>query len=341
MSYDFVTEWVLGTVKKDYAEDIALVISHTTLRMDTGQKAISYFVPITKRGEAFARTFILKGVGYDIWGIPWERLEQFAALKEYNITCLADAEILYARTENDRARFEALQKQLAHNLADNEKARIGALEYYQKAKNLFLDMLFASGSDVKLGAGYVLDYLGRAIAFSNNSYFKKSQTDQLAELENMEDVPDGFAALYEKILFERDEDLQKKDCYQIISLVQSYLSGKYIEKENEPPTEHNYQDLADWYGELSYTWLRIRHYVQENAPVKVYMWGIYLQNELDQVCQDFGIEKIELMKYFDAGNLSLIAIKAEDAEQLIRNAITSGGGKIHEYQNEEEFLNEV
>lgn len=117
MSYDFVTQWVLDTVRESYADDIALVISHTTLRMDESRRAISYFVPVTKKGEDFARTFILKGVGYDIWGIPWERLEKFAALEEYNITCLADADILYARTEKDRERFETLQKELAHNQA--------------------------------------------------------------------------------------------------------------------------------------------------------------------------------------------------------------------------------
>lgn len=341
MSYDFVTQWVLDTIKKEYADDIALVVSHTTLRMDENHKAISYFVPVTKKGEAFARTFILKGVGYDIWGIPWERLERFANLEEYNITCLADGEILYARTEEDRIRFETLQKKLALHLADKNKMRAKALQAYSQAKKIYLEMLFASGSDVKLGAGYVADYLAQAVAFSNNSYFKKSQTDQLRELKDMKDVPGGFDQLYTKILFEKDGTLQKKGCHQLISLMQDYLSEKEPEKNVSIPTEHNYQDLADWYGELSYTWLRIRHYVQQNDAVKVYMWGIYLQSELNDVCQDFGAKKVELMKYFDCENLSLIAQKAEEAEKLIRDMIAKGGGIIHEYQSEEEFLNEI
>lgn len=341
MSYDFVTQWVLDTVRESYADDIALVISHTTLRMDESRRAISYFVPVTKKGEDFARTFILKGVGYDIWGIPWERLEKFASLEEYNITCLADADILYARTEKDRERFETLQKELAHNLADKGKMRSQALQAYGQAKSIYLEMLFSSGSDVKMGAGYVLDYLGRAVAFSNNSYFKHSQTDQLGELKDMKDVPEGFDTLYMQILLEKDENLQKKGCYQLLRLIQAYLSEKEPEEKCREPREHNFQDLADWYCELVYTWLRIRHYVQANDAVKVYMWGIYLQNELNSVCEDFGIKKVELMKYYDSENLSLIAQKAEEAQQLIRSAITAGGGIIHEYQSEEEFLNEV
>lgn len=341
MSYDFVTEWVLKTVREKYADDIALVVSHTTLRIDDSEKCISYFVPITKKGEAFAQTFILAGVGYDIWGISWERLERFAELEEYNITCLADGEVLYARTEEDRARFEGLKRKQTANLASDKKARACALTSYEEAKSIYLEMLFASDSRVKLGAGYVMDYLARAVAFSNHTYFRKSQTDQLNELQKMEDVPEGFAGLYRKILFERSEEQQKKGCYELIRLVGEYLTGKKAAGNDNTPREHHYQDLADWYGELSYTWLRIRHYTQIKDPVKVYMWGIYLQSELNQVCEDFGLEEIELMKYYDAENPGVMAAQADKAEQLIRKVIENGGGRIREFADEKEFLNEI
>ena len=63
--------------------------------------------------------------------------------------------------------------------------------------------------------------------------------------------------------------------------------------------EHNYQDLADWYAELSYTWLRLRYYAAAGDFIKVYMWGIFLQSELNSVCGDFCIEKLELMECYD------------------------------------------
>ena len=91
---------------------ISVILSHGTLRLD-GQPRMSYFVPITDKGRRFAQTFILGGQGFDVWGIEWERLERFAALEEYNLTCLADAEVLYARTPEDLAR--ALEPLLAKN----------------------------------------------------------------------------------------------------------------------------------------------------------------------------------------------------------------------------------
>ncbi len=340
MKQDFVTGWVINKVKEEYANDIALVVSHTTLRIDDSRPVISYFVPVTKRGEELAQTFILGGTAYDIWCISWERLERFAELEEYNITCLADAEVLYARTKQEKERFEKLKKMQADNLADEQKARACALWAYGQAKSIYLEMLFSSGSDVKLGAGYVLDYLARAIAFVNHSYFKRSQTDQLNELRFMENVPEGFEALYRRIIAEKEEEMQKRKCHELITLVQRFLTDGTKQEENKP-CERNYQDLADWYGELSYTWLRIRHYAQEGDSLKVYMWGIYLQSELNDVCRDFGIEKIELMKYYDTENLQVIAERAKETEQRIRAVIVDGGGKIREYADEEAFLHEV
>lgn len=341
MGYKFVTDWVIDIVREKYRDDIALVISHPTLQIDDRAKKISYFVPATKRGEELAQTFILEGVGYDIWCVTWERLEKFACLEEYNITCLADSEVLYARSEGESARFEALKYKLADNLADSRKARVCALQSYEQAKDIYLEMLFASGSDVRLGAGHILDYLARAVAFTNNSYFKKSQTDQLHELDRMENVPEGFPELYNKTLFEKDEAQQKKDCYELICLIRKYLEENGMSNEKKGPCEHNYQDLADWYGELSYTWLRIRHYVQADDRTKVYMWGVYLQSELNQVCEDFGLDKMELMVHYDADDMRAFAECADKLEQRIRKTIVDGGGRIREFASEEEFLNEI
>jgi len=338
----FVTEWVIDTVKEKYADDIALIVSHATLRIDDSEKVISYFVPITERGEQFAQTFILEGVGHDIWGIPWERLENFAKLEEYNITVLADAEVLYARSPKDRERFENLQKEQAERLSNPKIMRACALRAFEQAKNIYLQTLFATRSDVKAGAGYVIDYLAQAIAFSNHSYFKKSQTNQLHELSKMRQVPDGFAKLYRSVILQKEEEKQKKLCYEIICLVQSYLSEiSPVFAQERKTSEANFQDLADWYAELSYTWLRIRHYAQANDAVKVYMWGIFLQKECDAVCEDFGLGKLEIMRYFNAEDLTVIARKADEAEQYMRDAIGKGGGKIREYATREEFLYEV
>lgn len=337
---EFVTKWVIDTVKEKYPDDIALVISHTTLRIDDAEPAVSYFVPITNRGNEFARTFILNGEGFDIWGIPWERLERFAELEEYNITVLADSEILYAKDDEWANRFERLRSKQLGNFADTAQMRKCALKAYAQAKELYGEMLFAEGSDIRMIAGYVLDYLARAIAFSNHIYFKKSQTAQLEELQTLNQsgkVPEGFCELYLSVIREADETMQREKCRKAIQTVHEYLEQAY---PNDAPKERNFQDLSDWYAELSYTWLRLRRYAEEGDYVKVYMWGIVLQNELNGVCEDFDLEKPELMSRFDCKDLSEFISRADELENRIRRAIISGGGVIREYSSEEDFLNE-
>ena len=333
----FVTKWVLDTVKEKYADDIALVVAHSTLRISDEQQVISYFVPVTDKGRRFAQTFILEGQGYDIWGIEWERLEQFAALNEYNITCLADGEVLYARTPEDQERFESLKIRQKLNLADPVQQRAHALEAFSQAKQIYFEMLFAKGSDIKVGAAYVLDYLARAICFSKGGFFRKAQEEQLLELQEMGELPKGFADLYNAVIMQKDKKKQKEQCYELISIVESYL-----EYPRKPvPQEYNFQDLADWYGELSYTWLRIRNYCQEGNITKAYMWGSMLQEELNHVCEDFGLAKMELMESFDSHRLSDFAEHSNRLEKEMRERIVAGGGKIREYHSPEEFLNEV
>lgn len=339
-NHEFVTQWVIDTVKEKYADDVALVISHTTLRMDGSKPVISYFVPVTPRGNELARTFILNGEGFDVWGIPWERLEQFAGLEEYNITVLADGEILYAKNSEWARRFEMLQARQRRNLADGSKMRECALKAFAQAKELYLEMLFAGPSDLRMLAGYLLDYLARAVAFSHHRYFKKSQTAQLDELRQLdptEKMPNGFCELYLSVIRERDETKQTEKCHKAIETVREYLEEIY---PDEARKEHNYQDLADWYAELSYTWLRLRHYAAAGDPVKVYMWGIYLQSELNSVCEDFCLKKPALMEYYDCEDLNALIVRADELEKWIRGVITAGGGTIHEYSSREEFLHE-
>ena len=226
---EFVTKWVIDTVKEKYADDIALVISHTSLKIDDSEPCLSYFVPITERGNELSRTFILDGTGFDIWGIPWERLENFAELEEYNLTVLADGEILYARDDECVNRFELLKAKQRDNLADGEKMRKCALRAYARAKELYAEMLFAGHSDVRMIAGYVLDYLAQALAFCNHIYFKKSQTAQLDELRQLDQsgkIPEGFCELYLSVIKENDEKKQQEKCCEAVKIVREYLEKK-------------------------------------------------------------------------------------------------------------------
>lgn len=332
-----MTGWVLETVKRDYPEDIALVIRCGNLRIDTEEMAVDYYVPATPRGDRLAFTAIVEGVGYDVWPLHWERLERLARMEEDYIACiLYDGEILYARSDEDTARFTGLQKQLRANLQNADLMRKKALTCYAQAKAFFADLPFSEENAARVAAGNLIDALALAVAYENGQLFRYAQTRQPEELAGMERVPNGFDTLYRAVIRENDAEKRISLCRDLIEKVRIFLEPPALE-----PSERNFQDLACWYDELSYTWLRIRHYCGLGDEQRAYMWGVYLQGELDSVCADFGLPQMALMVGFHADNLPAFAAHADRLEQQMRRYITEGGGVIHEYNTFEDFVHAV
>ena len=67
---DRLVQWLEQTVKRDYAGKVALVClygSHINGTANEQSDVDCYFVPKTEAGMTLARTFLLEGVGYDIY----------------------------------------------------------------------------------------------------------------------------------------------------------------------------------------------------------------------------------------------------------------------------------
>ncbi|MCL2486732.1 MAG: hypothetical protein FWE86_03945, partial [Oscillospiraceae bacterium] len=95
-----LTDWVVKKIETEYSNDVCLLIEHTALKLekDMDAAAFSFYIPATNRANGLARTFIIDGIGYDLFPMSWERIERMADVKEYNTTCLADAVILWAKS---------------------------------------------------------------------------------------------------------------------------------------------------------------------------------------------------------------------------------------------------
>ena len=139
-----LTKWVIEKIEADYKEDIALLIGikgHSTDNDEHGE-CFDYFIPATGRGCELAQTFIIDGVGHDLYPRSWERMERSVELKEMAVL-LTGATILYARSEEDVARFEDMQRRLQDNLNNDafvyEKA-LDCLDYALEVCNAVLDV---------------------------------------------------------------------------------------------------------------------------------------------------------------------------------------------------------
>ena len=139
-----LTDWVIRKIKAEYPDDVALLVAveGASINGDGHGEPFDYFVPATERGNGLAQTFIIGGVGNDLYPRSWERMERTASLDDPCTPCLGNAIILYARAPEDEARFEALQQKLLANLADPRFVYARALERLDEAMRLSATMEF-------------------------------------------------------------------------------------------------------------------------------------------------------------------------------------------------------
>ncbi|MDD6033381.1 MAG: hypothetical protein PUC47_07875 [Oscillospiraceae bacterium] len=333
-----LTRWVIDKIRRDYPDDVALLIGCSALRMpeDQSQLLFDYFVPATKRGNELARTFIVNGKGYDLYPRSWERLAGMARLEDENNTCLACTEVLYARSEEDRQRFEALRQEFFQNLKDPVFTRHKALERLRNAMEIHQSMLFESApSRIRMAAGYAANYLSMAVAFTNGRFFRTSQIYQTEELADMPLLPENFPELYEQLFLQKEPDRLRELIRQMILSVRRFLEAQV---PGSPADPADLQGLAFWYQELIYTWRRIDLAVGQKDFKRAFVWGCYLQQELDTVCSEFALPPLPLMDAYDPADLAPLQQRARELEQVIRGTLAQHGILLDEYTSAEDFL---
>jgi len=106
-----IIDWIRRTVETQYPQDVSLVVlygSHVNGTDHHLSDVDCYFIPANERAYEFAQGFILEGVGYDVFPISWERAGGIADLQETLTPLIGEAQILYARSDEDLRHFHAL-----------------------------------------------------------------------------------------------------------------------------------------------------------------------------------------------------------------------------------------
>lgn len=299
---------------------------------------MDYFIPANEKGYGLAQTFIIDGVGHDLYPRSWERMERMANLDDYNPTCLGYAEILYARSEEDKNRFLGLQEKLRRNLDDYGFMYQKALEKLNVAMELYQTMMFEEAvGRVRMAAGFIADYLSCAVAFVNHTYFKYSQIEQIVELSAMKEIPGGFIKDYKAIILAKSAEELKALAHSMISSARCFLGERKPQKK-ESALSVNFKGLAGWYQELCYTWSRIYFWAGKNDMQKVFVWGCMQQQELNTVKEEFGLNDMDLMGYYSAAEVGPFVKRAKELEAYVTAQVKSHGVSLNAYASVDEFI---
>ena len=129
---------------------------------------------------------------------------------------------------------------------------------------------------------------------------------------------------------------------QVLSLLKT-TRAFILERKSKNPTEKenskiDFQNLADWYQELSLTWRRLRYFCKNNMVEKAYIDACYLQEEFLYIAQEYKIDELNLLDSFDKENLSLLADRSNQLEKIIQDILVEHGIKINSYSSVKDFL---
>ena len=352
-----LTEWVINKIKTEYPDDVALLVAveGASVNDDGHGEPFDYFVPATERGNELSQTFIIGGVGNDLYPRSWERCERTAELTDWATFCLAKGKILYSRSSEDEKCFEAIREKLFQNLNNPAFVYENALKRLDSAMDMYRTMMFEDRLYKVRGlAGFIHYYLAMGVAYLNNSYIGDSAWHQghMAMYAKWDKLPGRFLEYYESILTARTVGELRSICHLLIASARQFIAAH--KPQNSAPTDApDYHGLADWYQEMRTTWNRIYYYCERGDADAVFVDACNLQNELSIISEEFdlfysfnveeqfGFSEMDLLGVFDAADLGLLAKRAAELEQVIITAIERQGIKIRRYDTLEAFLAEA
>ncbi len=338
---DMIVEWVVKRIEKEYKEDVSLLLIYGSYENGTANPLSDvdfYFIPKTERGYELSKTFIVEGIGFDLFPMSWKRVEGLAEFNECLTPCLGNVRILYCNSEEDKERFEILQSKLKQNLSNKVFMLDRASKEMKESMNFYQTMLFEEDiCELRTLAGCIVMSLSDAVAYANQTYFSYGLKKQLEDLKNMESIPVDFILLYEAVVEAISEKEIKEYCYRMIKNTRNFLNIK-TQEPKEREKKANYEELAELYQEILSTWNKIYVCCDNEDAVLAYISGTCLQDTLNMAVKENGLNKIDLMSSYNAKCMRQFKERAMEIQKEFIKIIEENGVNIEKYDTVEEFI---
>lgn len=343
---DKLTAWILNKVKTEYADDISLVLLYGSYVNGTAgckSDVDCYFIPKTERGYHLAVTFILEGVGYDLFPVSWERAERIADLQESLLPLIGDVHILYCNCPEDAQRFAALQERLKRNLADDACVRKTAAGKCGEAGRL-LALLNQEHKTSELWktVGTLIMTLADAVAINRHDYYHRGLKKQFEDLRNNfpgvpRKIPEGYRNVVEAdSIGEAIEYAQTlyQDVCDYLGIPCS--AQKATETEAFPEGRMNAAWLAGLYEEICSTFNKIYVCCETGNHILAFLSAVCLQRELDDA-KEAGCPTYDLLGGFHHKALPALSERTRSIERDLVRLIENNGGQIKQYESFQQF----
>lgn len=340
---DQVVGRAIDRIKNEFPDDIDLLIGYGSYVNGTANEKSDvdmYFVPRNDKGYALGEAFILQGIGYDLFGIPWQRLEEVAQFEDSMTPFVGDGKVLYSHSQQAVDQYNQLKTRLNQNLSDADHMHACACDRVRSMVGIYRGIAKDAPIDqVRICAGYVLMDLSEAVAYTNHTYFRKGLKTQYADLQTFEKLPEDFVQLYHDIIIESDVHEIRRKCDRIISNTMAYLcmedvpAAQPIQDDADQAQESaDYNYAAGWYAEVSSTFNKIEVCADSQNYILAFISACCLQQSLEEE-SGIPLQNTDLLSAFEYDNLGKLLSRAREIERECIAVIEANGVKIRKAES--------
>ncbi|MFC1625618.1 nucleotidyltransferase domain-containing protein [Patescibacteria group bacterium] len=114
-----ILETIIKKIESDFANDVSVLVCYGSYVKGNIHKYSDidfFFIPRTEKGYRLSYQFIIKGVGYDLWPVSWDRAERISKLEGPLQSIFLDGKVVYFSTDKELQRYKNLLATLKTNI---------------------------------------------------------------------------------------------------------------------------------------------------------------------------------------------------------------------------------
>lgn len=285
---DKILEIILNKIKKDYADDIALLVKYNIKDEEKEQTPSLnlFFIPNTERGKSLSFQYIIDDIGYDLFPIQWERLIRVAAMDSPQAYLFKEAEIVYVGDEEAENRFYQLKQGLEDVLSgEYHQALLNKGHEYLNDSYIYVNNMAnrcRTLIDFRIESSKLLNQLAHVIAFVNKGYYLGGHGSTVSVIESskqMGQLPNDYCQLVDSIVFGQDSDTILENSNTLLNNTRNLLQSlreAHIQKE---PFQLFFKG---YFEELKKYTVQFKYAIENDRYLKQFELASYLHEEVSQ-----------------------------------------------------------
>jgi len=214
-----IAEILVSHAVRAHKDEIALIVYYGSYAKGTASPTSDldiYYVPDDGKAGSLSSQFIIGGLPYDFWGVPWRMLESIVngSGRPWAVAAslVADTKVLYHRSQADLERFNGLKARVAELTQPQSRGiMVGrALEAFKttlfQLGQMRLAVVEKDGAGMRWAGRKLVHSAINCLALLNQTYFSKGWGANMAEVLAMAQRPADLEGIIHAILMAQDTE---------------------------------------------------------------------------------------------------------------------------------------